>query len=206
MNWLRIIFSAAIIVIVVPALATSGYAEAGSKPPQMQAPAVIAVDPDYLIGKDDILNVQVWKEPELTRLVAVRSDGKISLPLVGDIQAAGLTTTQLNTELTKSLNNYMISAVVFVAVQDARSQRFTILGEVARPGNYPLIKPMTVLDALAVAGGFRDFAKTSAMVILRTASDGSHTRIPLRYKRMVSGDKQSNDNIELQARDTIIVP
>lgn len=203
MTWLRILFLFVLILVLL--MAATGSVQAESRPTVLPVPTVIAVDADYIIGKEDVISVQVWKEPELTRLVAVRSDGKISLPLVGDVQAAGLTPSQLTAELTKSLNRFMISAVVSVGVQEARSQRFTILGEVARPGNYPLIKPMTVLDALAIAGGFRDFAKTNRMFILRTAPDGARSRIPLRYKSVVT-DKQPNDNLELQARDTLIIP
>lgn len=171
----------------------------------LSTPSIAAAGPEYVIGKEDVLNVDVWREPELTRTVVVRSDGKFSFPLIGEVPAVGLTPLQLKSALTEKLNGYLTSPIVSVSVQDARSQRISILGEVVRPGNYPLIKPMTVLDALAAAGGFRDFAKTSKMFILRIAQDGTRTRIPLKYKRVIS-EKQSNDNFELQARDTIIVP
>lgn len=203
MIWDRLLLCAIVTLAPLGALAGSDQAPLPDGP--MSAPAVIAVSPDYLIGKEDVLNVHVWKEPELSRLVAVRSDGKISLPLVGDLKVEGLTTIQLTAVLTKELNGYMTAPVVTVSVQEARSQRFTILGEVSRPGNYPLATPMTVLDALAVAGGFRDFAKTNAIFILRNEPNGKQKRIPLRYKRMITAARP-NDNLELQSRDTIIIP
>jgi len=162
-------------------------------------------DSQYVIGKEDVLAVQVWREPELSRLVAVRPDGKISLPLVGEVEAAGKTPLDLQKKLTELLDNYMKSPEVSITVQDARSQRFSIIGEVMRPGSYPLSKPMTVLDALALAGGFRDFAKSEKMFVLRTNPDGSRQRIPVSYKKIVSV-KGTSQNVELQVRDTLVVP
>jgi polysaccharide biosynthesis/export protein len=201
------------IAVLVLIVATAGPTRAESKKDSvlrsatqpLGAPSVIAVDPDYVIGKEDVLSVEVWKEPELTRVIAVRSDGKISLALIGDVQAAGLTPAQLQAKLTKLLDGYIAAPTVSVSVQDARSQRISIIGEIVRPGSYPLVKPMTVLDALAGAGGFREFAKTNKMFILRINADGKRTRIPLRYKRVITAE-QANDNIELQPRDTIVVP
>jgi polysaccharide export outer membrane protein len=198
-------------VAILPAAATPAGGAADK--PVVQTPkavpsakaSMVPVDPDYVIGKEDVLSIDVWKEPELTRTVAVRSDGKISFPLIGDVQAAGATPSELQTVLIQRLNDYMVSAVVSVSVQDARSQRISILGEVVRPGNYGLVKPMTVLDALAAAGGFRDFAKINKMFILRTGADGKRTRIPVSYKKAIS-EKRADDNMELQPRDTLIVP
>jgi len=168
------------------------------------APAATA-DSEYVIGREDVLAVQVWREPELSRLVAVRPDGNISLPLVGEMTAAGKTPLELQKKLTELLGSYMTAPEVSVIVQDTRSQRFSIIGQVMRPGTYPLSKPMTVLDALALAGGFRDFARTEKMFILRTNADGTRQRIPISYKKIVSV-KGTNQNVELQVRDTLVVP
>ena len=162
-------------------------------------------DAEYVIGKEDVLAVQVWREPELSRMVAVRPDGNISLPLVGEVAAAGKTPVQLQKTLTDMLGTYMTAPDVSVIVQDARSQRFSILGQVMRPGAYPLSKPMTVLDALALAGGFRDFAKSEKMFILRINADGSRKRILVSYKKLISV-KGMNQNVELQVRDTLVIP
>jgi polysaccharide export outer membrane protein len=168
-------------------------------------PSPVAVGDDYIIGNDDVLAILVWKEPELSHPFTVRPDGKITLPLVGDVKAAGLTPVELQKQLTDALATLMESPKVSVMVQDARSQRINVMGEVARPGTYPLTKPMTVLDALSVAGGFRDFARTRRMFILRNLVDGRQRRIPVDYKKVISV-KGPNENFELQARDTLVVP
>jgi polysaccharide export outer membrane protein len=174
---------------------------AESKPIAAPAPS----DSQYVIGKEDILSVQVWREPELSRVVAVRPDGNISLPLVGEVAAAGKTPLELQRNLTELLDKYMTAPGVSVIVQDTRSQRFSIIGQVMRPGTYPLSKPMTVLDALALAGGFRDFAKSEKMFILRTNADGTRLKIPVSYKKIVSV-KGTDQNVELQVRDTLVIP
>jgi polysaccharide export outer membrane protein len=137
--------------------------------------------------------------------VAVRADGKISLPLVGEVEAAGKTPLVVQSELTQLLDQYMKAPQVSVTVQDARSQRFSIIGEVMRPGSYPLVKPMTVLDALSLAGGFREFAKMEKMFVLRTAPDGTRRKIPVAYKKIISV-KGTGQNVELEVRDTLVVP
>jgi polysaccharide export outer membrane protein len=165
----------------------------------------LAADNDYIIGNEDVLAIQVWKEPDLSRAFTVRPDGKITLPLVGDVKAAGLTPLELQKKLADSLGALMESPRVSVMVQEARSQRINVVGGVTRPGTYPLAKPMTVLDALAVAGGFRDFARTGKMFILRNMADGSRRHIPVNYKKVI-GVKGPTENFELQARDTLVVP
>jgi polysaccharide export outer membrane protein len=159
----------------------------------------------YTIGADDMLAVNVWKEPEISRTVLVRPDGNISLPLIGDLRANGRTPDQLRAEISQRLLGYLSDPEVTVIVQEARSQKFNILGEVERPGSYPLGKAMTVLDAIAVAGGFRDFAKTTRIFVLRVNSDGSRVRIPFNYKEAIKGQKL-NQNTELQPHDTVVVP
>jgi polysaccharide export outer membrane protein len=162
-------------------------------------------DETFIIGADDVLAVNVWKEPDVSRSVPVRSDGKISLPLVGEVQASGQTPKQLELEIAKRLQNYISEPDVTVIVTAMNSQKFNILGQVARPGSYRLTSPLTVLDAIALAGGFRDFAKQKSIYVLRQSADGTQTRLPFNYKDVIKG-KNAQQNVQLEARDTIVVP
>jgi polysaccharide biosynthesis/export protein len=162
-------------------------------------------DNGFQIGADDVLAINVWKEPEISRSVPVRSDGKVSLPLVGEVQASGQTPKQLETEISKKLTNYISEPEVTVIVQQIKSQRFNILGQVTKPGTYPLSNPTTVLDAIALAGGFRDFAKKKSIYVLRQTPDGSSSRLPFNYKDVIKG-KDPQQNIRLEPRDTVYVP
>jgi polysaccharide biosynthesis/export protein len=164
-----------------------------------------AAGAEYLIGPDDLLAVNVWKEPEISRNVVVRPDGKISLPLAGDMRASGRSPVQLQDDIKAQLLNYLSNPVVTVIVQEARSQKFNILGEVEHPGAYPLSRSMTVLDAIAAAGGLRDFAKTGKIYVLRVQNDGSRTTLPFNYKDVIKG-RNLSQNVELQPRDTVVVP
>jgi len=162
-------------------------------------------DNSFVIGNDDVLAVSVWKEAEISRSVPVRSDGKISLPLVGELQAAGRTPFNLEQDIAERLKNYISEPEVTVIVQQINSQKFNIMGQVVKPGSYPLATAATVLDAIAVAGGFRDFAKKKSIYVLRQNVDGTQTRIPFNYKEVIKGQSPS-ENTKLQPRDTIVVP
>jgi len=164
-----------------------------------------AHDDTYIIGADDVLAINVWKEPEVSRTVPVRSDGKISVPLAGEVQASGETPRQLEKELATKLQNFISEPEVTVIVTEVKSQKFNILGMVTKPGSYPLTNSSTVLDAIATAGGFRDFAKQKSIYILRQNPDGGQSRLPFNYKDVIKG-KNSAQNIKLQPRDTIVVP
>lgn len=164
-----------------------------------------AHDNSFVIGNDDVLAINVWKEPDISRSIPVRSDGKISLPLVGEVQATGQTPLKLEQEIASKLKSYIAEPEVTVIVQQINSQKFNILGMVSRPGSFPIASASTVLDAIALAGGFRDFAKQKSIYILRQNSDGSQTRIPFNYKQVVKGQNPAQ-NIKLQPRDTIVVP
>jgi polysaccharide export outer membrane protein len=169
---------------------------------------VIANNPasdEFVIGTGDVLAINVWKETEVSRVVPVRSDGRISLPLVGEIQASGRTPKQLEIEISAKLKDYVSEPEVTVIVQEIKSQKFNVLGMVMKPGSYTLTKPMTILDAIALAGGFRDFAKQKDIYVLRRAADGNPTRLPFNYKDVVKGHN-SAQNIELESNDTIVVP
>lgn len=163
------------------------------------------VSEEFVIGTGDVLNVDVWKETEVSRVVPVRSDGRISLPLVGEIQAGGRTPKQLEAEISAKLKDFVSEPEVTVIVQEIKSQKFNVLGMVMKPGSYVLTNPTTILDAIAMAGGFRDFAKQKDVYVLRRAADGSQTRLPFNYKDVVKGHS-SAQNIALQSNDTLVVP
>jgi len=165
--------------------------------------ATVSSGPDYVIGPDDLLIVNVWKEPDLSRSVLVRSDGKITLPLLKDVQASGSTPGQLQATIEKELADFVSKPAVTVIVQEARSHKFNILGEVQKPGSYLLNTPLTVLDALALSGGFREWAKTGSIYILRETSPGNREKISFNYKKVVKGEDK---DIQLKAKDTIVVP
>jgi polysaccharide biosynthesis/export protein len=167
--------------------------------------AVKANDSKYVIGNDDMLAINVWKEPEVSRSLPVRSDGKISLPLVGEVQATGRTPLQLEKDIANKLRNYITDPEVTVMVQQINSERYNILGQVAKPGSYSLALTTSVLDAIATAGGFRDFAKKKGIYILRRSATGGDTRIPFNYKDVIKG-KSPEQDIRLQPNDTVVVP
>lgn len=184
-----------------PSTASSGAAQ----PQNAEATGTKAHDDSFVIGNDDVLAVNVWKEPDVSRSIPVRSDGKISLPLVGEVQASGRTPLKLEQEIAARLKNYIAEPEVTVIVQQINSQKFNILGMVNKPGSYVISNSATVLDAIALAGGFRDFAKQKSIYVLRQNADGSQSRLPFNYKEVVKGEKLTQ-NIKLQPRDTIVVP
>ena len=171
------------------------------------APRVAAgVKPDsYVIGAEDILAINVWKEAEMSRTVPVRPDGMISLPLLGEIKATGLTPVQLQERITEPLKKFLSDPQVTVIVTEVHSLTFNVVGNVLKPGYYPLTRRMTVLDAIALSGGFRDFAKEKKVYVLRTDANGKQVRLPFNYKDVIKG-KHSSQNIELQPRDTLVIP
>jgi polysaccharide export outer membrane protein len=162
-------------------------------------------DDSFIVGPDDVLAISVWKEPDVSRVVPVRSDGKISLPLVGELQASGQTPRQLEQEIASKLQSFISEPEVTVIVQEAKSQKFNILGLVARPGSYLLTNSSTVLDAIALAGGFRDFAKKKSIYVLRQNPDGTQSRLPFNYKDVIQG-KSADQNVRLKPRDTVVIP
>ncbi len=197
-------------VSAIPALAQDDASP--KKPAQPAVPAMSSTDakkpatadPNYVIGDQDVLDISVWKEPEVSRVVPVRPDGKISLPLLNDVQAAGLTPAQLAAEITESLKKYVTSPQVTVIVTTINSQRVYILGEVTRPGAFPLIPGMSVLQALSSAGGFTQFAKVKS-IFVRRIENGKESKYPFNYREVIGGKKPEQD-ILLKAGDTIVVP
>ena len=211
-------FITALLVLLATAGAIAGQTPEGSEPKQRDASTEpvpgngatssgshYSVRRDYVIGPEDVLAIDVWKEPEISRTVPVRPDGKISLPLLGDMVANGLTADQLQASIKKGLQGFVSSPEVTVIVQEIKSAKINVVGQVVKPGSYPLSKPMTVLDALVMAGGFRDFAKVKKIYVLRVNSDGTPNRMAFNYKEVIKGNKLSQ-NVALEPHDTIVVP
>jgi polysaccharide export outer membrane protein len=171
----------------------------------VQSASKKASDDSFVIGPDDVLSVNVWREPDISRSVPVRYDGKITLPLVGELQAGGQTPRQLQKEIATKLQNFISEPEVTVMVQEVRSQRFNVLGQVAKPGSYLISNSARVLDAIAVAGGFRDFAKKKSIYVLRATPDGGQTRLAFNYADVIKG-KKPEQNVELKPHDTVVVP
>jgi len=198
---------------VLTGLAQAQDTSSSSQPPAPKpapvdnpSPAPTSVPADsYIIGAEDVLSIYVWKEPDMSKTIPVRPDGMISLPLVGEIKAAGHTPVQLQDVLATAMKKYVSDPQVTVVVEKISSLSFNIVGEIARPGYYPLTRRMTVLDAIAMAGGFKDFAKTKKVYVLRISANGTQQRLPFNYKDVIAG-KNEQQNIELLPRDTIVVP
>lgn len=181
---------------VSPGDGTSSVASPSGKQPH---------DASYVIGNDDRLSINVWKETELSRSVPVRSDGKISLPLVGEIQASGRTPLQLENDIANRLKSFITAPEVTVIVEQINSKKYNMVGYVNRPGSYPLTLSTTIMDAIAAAGGLRDFAKEKNIYILRRMPDGTESRINFNYKDFIKG-KNIDQNVKVQPDDTIVVP
>ena len=171
--------------------------------PEAQPPAAPPLHADYIIGADDMLKISVWKEPDMNVTLPVRPDGKISIPLLDDVQAAGMTPMQLAGSIRERLKKYIADPRVTVVVTAMNSQRVYLLGEVAHPGPTALLPGMTVLQALSSAG-FTQFANLKAIYLLRT-QDGKETKIPFNYKDAIKG-RGTQQNLVLKPGDTIVVP
>jgi len=178
--------------------------KSASKPAQPAPQSVGAPDSSYKIGPQDVLRIDVWKEAEISRAVPVRPDGKISLPLLNDVQASGLTAMELANNITEGLKKFINNPQVTVSVTEINSRRVYVTGEVSKPGAYPLLPNMTALQAVTSAGGFTQFARTKNIYILRNEG-GKQTKYSFNYNDVVKG-KRSDENITLQPGDTIVVP
>jgi polysaccharide biosynthesis/export protein len=167
------------------------------------APAV-AVPADYVIGPEDVLSVVFWRDKDMTGDVSVRPDGKVSLPLLNDVQAAGLTPAQLRDRLIEASKQYFEDPSVTVVVKQMNSRKVFITGEVNKPGPYPLVGPTTVLQLISIAGGLRDYADSKKILIVRN-ENGRPMSYLFNYRDVVSR-KNLRQNIELKPGDTVIVP
>lgn len=192
-------------------VANPGFSQDTPKAPEASGatakpvPDAKAASPgEYRIGPQDLVRIDVWKEPDISRTIPVRPDGKISLPLMNDVQAAGLTAMELAASIREGLTKYITSPQVTVTVTEINSRRVYVTGEVMRPGAQPLLPNMTALQALTSSGGFTQFAKPKNIYILRT-EDGKQVKHPFNYKAVLDG-KHPEDNIQLQPGDVLVVP
>jgi len=177
---------------------------AQEKKDAVQAAAALKSGQEYKIGSGDVVQIMTWKEPDFSRdELLVRIDGKVTFPLLGDIQAAGHTPADLKTEIETRLKEYVDNPIVTVTIRNPGSQKFYILGEVNKTGEYDLKKELRVLQAFALAGGFTEWAKKEIMLL--RYEDGKEKVIRINYKNISRGEDLSQ-NIELKANDTIIVP
>lgn len=165
---------------------------------------------DYVIGPEDVLEISVWKNADLSKTLTVRPDGRISLPLIGDIQASGLTPEELRDNIVNRLNEYQETAIASVIVLSVNSYRIFILGEVKLPGTYLLKAKTTILQAISLAGGFTQFASKNKIVLVRRNNndDGGpeEKRVSINFSDLVYGDEKTDKNLVLKPGDTIFVP
>jgi polysaccharide biosynthesis/export protein len=198
----------AFVLVIAFAVMQAASVAQGTAPPQKnssQTPATASVAPTYVIHPEDVLDVSVWNQPNLSfKGLPVRPDGKISLPLINDVQAAGLTAMQLGQSITQKLKSYVKDPLVTVVVTGVNSQRYYVLGEVGHAGVFPLLPGLTALQALSAAGGFSQFANPKKIYILRDVN-GKEVKFPFNYKDVIKG-KNLQQNIFLKPGDEIVVP
>lgn len=191
-----------------PATAKPGTAKpaqpAGTAKPPVAIPAGVPLPADYVIGPEDVLTIIFWREKDLSSEVIVRPDGRISLPVIQDISATGLTPEQLRESLTKTAERFVEDPNVTVVVKEIKSRKVFITGEVTRPGPYNITAPMTIVQLIAMAGGLLEYADAKNIVIMRT-ENGDQTSYKFNY-REVSEGKNLKQNIQLKPGDTVIVP
>lgn len=198
----RFLSSTTLWLVAVLAIGSSTLLNAQT---QAAGSSTVQASPDYLIGPSDTLTISVWKDTELSRTLPVRPDGRISLPLIGELLVSGLTTKAVQDAIVKKLKDYISDPQVTVIVQEVKSRTYIILGKILKPGSYPLGKPTTVLEAIAIAGGFQDFAKQTKIYIMRPASGGGTQTIHFNYKNAIKQHNPAADPY-LQNGDTLIVP
>jgi polysaccharide export outer membrane protein len=167
-------------------------------------PSADISDAGYVIGPGDVLSIDVWKEPEMSKQVSVRLDGEVSLPLIDDIEAAGLTCTELRKQLEEKYKDFVDVPEVSVTVIESRSKRIYLLGKVARPGEYPMQKNMTIVQAISLAGGLAQWADSSDIKLIRKIK-GTEKTFRVDYDAIVAGEDLAQ-NVQLQPDDTIFVP
>jgi len=168
--------------------------------------SLLIVTPEYIIGPEDVLEITVWKNADLSKQVQVRPDGRISLPLLGDISAVAKTPTQLTEEISAGLRAYMENPTISIMIKDVQSYNIYVLGEVNKPGKFPLKSKTTLLLGISVAGGFTPMAARNKIVVFRFTKDGEgQTKLKASYDDIVVRDG-SSQNIELKPGDQIVVP
>ncbi len=210
---MRTITLLTLVASIAGARTSGAQIPAGGTQPSAVAPAAARVAPvagavsppaDYIIGAEDLLSVVFWRDKDMSSDVAVRPDGKISLPLLNDVQAAGLTPTQLRDQLTESAKQYISEPNVTIVVRQINSRKVFVTGQVQKPGPYVLGGSTTVLQLIATAGGVLEYAHSNKIIVMRT-ENGRQASHPFDYKGVISG-KNLRQNIELKPGDTVIVP
>ena len=197
--------------LLVVALAAPAFGQAPTQPPSAAATSApsgtapqLNLPPDYVIGPDDVLGIVYWKDKDMTTDAHVRPDGRIALPLLNDVQAAGLTPEQLREKLTEESKKYMEDPSITVLVRQINSRKAFITGEVNKPGPYPLITPTSVMQLIAMAGGLKEYANGKGIIIMRT-ENGRPISLKFNYKDVIAG-KNLKQNVELKPGDTVVVP
>lgn len=204
MNWQRVIGAMAMVLSLVVMCSCTPPV---SHLTEAQAAAAAVAKPDqekYLLGPEDALEISVWKEPDLTKQLIVRPDGKITYPLIGEVQAAGLTVKQLQEEILKRLEKYVTDAHVTVILLKAQNYKIYVTGKVNKPGDFVIGKPVNVMQAIAMAGGLTPFASPGSIMVLRTVS-GKEEVYPFDYKTVSQG-YSLEDNRTLLPGDVVVVP
>jgi polysaccharide export outer membrane protein len=204
---LRKAFFAFLAVAAVFAAASADTASAAKDKDAQKANEAAAVQDEYIIGIEDVLEISVWKNQDLSKIVVVRPDGMISMPLIGDVRAAGKTPSQLRSEIVERLKEFQETVVASVIVQEVKSYRIFVLGEVLNPGTYTMMRKTTVIQAIALAGGFNQFASKNNIVLIRERADRSSRpeRLSISFDDIIDSDK-GDKNLILRPGDTIFVP
>jgi polysaccharide biosynthesis/export protein len=204
LKWLVVSVALLTGLVLVGSAGAQQAAVKSAPQPAAAPPMGVPVASDYVIGAEDLLQVSIWKNEAMSRTLPVRPDGKISLPLLHDIQAAGLTPLQLRDKIAAALAEFMPNPEVSVTVMEVKSYRVSVLGEVQKPGVLQLKAPTTVMEALALAGGFKDFASPSKIVIFRKDGSGQTQRLRFNYNRAVGNGGE--ENVSLKSGDVVVVP
>lgn len=190
-------FRSALVAIALPfTMGACAHSHSNTPPAETEST-------EYTIGREDVLEIAVWKDTALTTTAPVRPDGRVSVPMVGDIDAEGRTTLQIRAEIQKKLEPFVKEPVVSVIVREVNSRKFAVVGEVAHPGIYMMRGSMNILQAVAQAGGTTEFASKGSVVLIRRGKDGKERRYSLDLDRAVDGD---DGVVTLKAGDTIYVP
>ncbi len=190
------------------AVGTAAQGQRAATPPA-DMPAGVVPPPGYLIGIDDQLSIVFWKDKDLTTDVTVRPDGMISLPLINDVMASGLTPEQLRDKITEAALKYVEDPTVTIVVKQINSRKVFISGQVGKPGVYPLTSTMTVAQLIALAGGLGEYADSEHITVVRATEkrpDGTPVALRINYKALMKGQKLAQNNVELKPGDTIMVP
>jgi polysaccharide export outer membrane protein len=205
MHWVQFVTVVCLVTASAAPTAQTATAPAATKTPAaVVTPTGLTPPADYVIGPDDVLSIVFWRDKDMSADVTVRPDGMITLPLINDVHAAGLTPDQLRGSLTTAADKFLEEPNVTVVVKAINSRKVFVTGNVNKPGPYPLAAPTTVLQLIATAGGLQEYAKGDKIVIMRTAN-GTTQRLPFNYGEVTKG-KKLQQNVMLQPGDTVIVP